>query len=211
MMINGAVPARTEQASVRTFTGAEGADPERRRAAMTDTLEDQSQEAGEERRERGAREMGDRIGQARREAGFRTAQDFSDALDVSVWTVRSWESGKSQPRYDMLETISQITSRPKAWFLGEGAAHDRLDKAMGELLSRRHGRDGDSEDEPGVYGIPAHNRAAEEELQALSDHAREWGVLIRVTRPVPPVAPDEIAALHLALANLMAQSSEEGE
>jgi transcriptional regulator with XRE-family HTH domain len=151
--------------------------------------------------------MGDRIGQARREAGFRTAQDFSDALDVSVWTVRSWESGKSQPRYDMLGTISQLTGRPKAWFLGEGAVHDRLDRAMGELLARRDSRDGDDDEEPGVYGIPARNRAAEEELQALSSDARDWGVLIRVNKPVSPVAPDEIAALHLALANLMAQKT----
>jgi len=178
---------------------------------MVDTTRDESQEAGENSRAQGAQEMGDRIGQARREAGFRTAQDFADALDVSVWTVRSWESGKSQPRYDMLATISEITGRPKAWFLGEGAVHDRLDKAMGELLSRRQSRDGDSDDEPGVYGIPAHNRAAEEELQALSSDARDWGVLIRIKKAVPPVAADEIAALHLAIANLMAQNKSEEE
>lgn len=172
---------------------------------MVDVTQETGREQAQDARARGAQEMGDRIGQARREAGFRTAQDFSDALDVSVWTVRSWESGKSQPRYDMLATISQLTGRPKAWFLGEGAVHDRLDRAMGELLARRQTRDGDDEDEPGVYGIPARNRAAEEELQALSSDARDWGVLIRVTRPVPPVAADEIAALHLALANLMAQ------
>ncbi|MFO8081424.1 MAG: helix-turn-helix transcriptional regulator [Armatimonadota bacterium] len=158
-----------------------------------------------------AQEMGDRIGQARREAGFRTAQDFSDSLDVSVWTVRSWESGKSQPRYDMLATISELTGRPKAWFLGEGAVHDRLDRAMGELLARRQSRDGEDGEEPGVYGIPARNRAAEEELQALSSDARDWGVLIRITRPVPPVAADEIAALHLAVANLMARNTSEEE
>ena len=174
---------------------------------MVDTAQDEVQEEGADSRASGAQEMGDRIGQARREAGFRTAQDFSDALDVSVWTVRSWESGKSQPRYDMLGTISQLTGRPKAWFLGEGAIHDRLDRAMGELLARRQSRDGDDEDEPGVYGIPARNRAAEDELQALSSDARDWGVLIRISNPVPPVAPDEIAALHLALANLMAQDS----
>lgn len=158
----------------------------------------------EARRIRGAEEMGNRISQARREAGFRTAQDFSNALDVSVWTVRSWESGKSQPRYDMLGTISELTSRPKAWFLGEGAVHDRLDRAMGELMARRQSREDEDEDEPGVYGIPARNRAAEEELQALSSDARDWGVLIRITNAVPPVAADEIAALHLALANLVA-------
>ena len=159
-------------------------------------------EKQEDRRIRGAEEMGNRISQARREAGFRTAQDFSDALTVSVWTVRSWESGKSQPRYDMLGTISELTGRPRAWFLGEGAIHNRLDRAMGELMARRQERNGEQEDEPGVYGIPARNRAAEEELVSLSSDARDWGVLIRINRPIPPVAADEIAALHLALANL---------
>lgn len=174
-------------------------------------METEAVEQQEDSRAKGAQEMGDRIGQARREAGFRTAQDFSDALNVSVWTVRSWESGKSQPRYDMLGTISELTSRPKAWFLGEGAIHDRLDRAMGELMARRQSRDGEEDSEPGVYGIPARNRAAEEELQALSSDARDWGVLIRITSPVPPVAPDEIAALHLALANLMARPSTDGD
>ena len=172
---------------------------------MENPVEGQDQE---DRRAQGARQMGDRIGQARREAGFRTAQDFSDALDVSVWTVRSWESGKSQPRYDMLATISELCGRPKAWFLGEGAVHDRLDRAMGELMARRHSRDDDDTDEPGVYGIPARNHAAEEELQALSSDARDWGVLIRITTPVPPVASEEIAALHLAVANLVSRDRE---
>lgn len=160
----------------------------------------------QQRRARGAEEMGDRISQARREAGFRTAQSFSEALDVSVWTVRSWESGKSQPRYDMLGTISELTGRPKAWFLGEGAVHDRLDRAIGELMARRQSRDSDTDDEPGVYGIPARNFAAEQELMALSSDARDWGVLIRVMKTVPPVAADELAALHLALANLVSVS-----
>ena len=144
------------------------------RAEEQDQEEQQEKDEQRERRIRGAEEMGDRISQARREAGFRTAQDFSDALTVSVWTVRSWESGKSQPRYDMLGTISELTARPKAWFLGEGAVHDRLDRAMGELMARRQSRDDNDQDDPGVYGIPARNRAAEEELQALTSDARDW-------------------------------------
>jgi transcriptional regulator with XRE-family HTH domain len=155
-----------------------------------------------------ARDMGERIGQARREAGFRTAQNFADALDVSVWTVRSWESGKSQPRYDMLITLSELTGRPKAWFLGEGEMHDRLDRAMGELMARRQSRDGEDDDEPGVYGVAARNRAAEEELQSLSSDARDWGVLIRLQQAVPPATADEIAALHLAIANLVAHKTD---
>jgi transcriptional regulator with XRE-family HTH domain len=164
-----------------------------------------TQTGEEDLREKTAGEMGKRIGQARREAGFRTAQDFSEAIDVSVWTVRSWESGKSQPRYHMLKTISQLLGRPQGWFLGEGAIHDRLDRAMGDLLARRKVHEERDGEEAGVYGIPVVDQASEEELQALSSDARDWGILIRLTSPIPPASASEVAALHLALANLMAR------
>ena len=151
-----------------------------------------------------ARAMGGRIAQARREAGHRTAQAFADALAISVWTVRSWESGKSQPRYDMLDTISRLTEHSKAWFLGEEIARDRLDVTIGELLARKSRPElaGDEAEAGGVYGIPALDHAAEEELVALSSDGREWGILIRITSPVLPVTAEQIAALHLALAGL---------
>jgi len=177
---------------------------------MTD---EQSNTGGNDARAETARAMGNRIGQARREAGYRTAQDFADALDVSVWTVRSWESGKSQPRYDMLGTISKLTSRPQAWFLGEGVAYDRLDRAIGELLARCQAREGAAEtmaEVAGVFGVAPADSTAAEELQALTAAAREWNVLIKVMSPSAPASADEIAAMHLALANLMAADAPAG-
>lgn len=152
-----------------------------------------------------AEAMGKRIAQARREAGFRTAQDFADALNVSVWTVRSWESGKSQPRYDMLETVSALTGRSRGWFLGEEPLRDKLDITIGELLTRPECQAGDNGHEAGVYGIPARNQAAEEALRALSEAARERGVLIRFGEPIAPAAAESIAALHVAVAGLAAR------
>ncbi len=156
-----------------------------------------------------ARAMGARIAQARREAGYRTAQDFADALAISVWTVRSWESGKSQPRYHMLDTISRLTEHSKAWFLGEETARDRLDVTIGELLARKSRAEdaGEEAEEGGVYGIPALDLAAEEELVALSSDAREWGILIRIASPIAPASAEQIAALHLVLAGV-ARSAE---
>ncbi len=151
-----------------------------------------------------ARAMGNRIAQARREAGYRTAQDFADALGISVWTVRSWESGKSQPRYDMLYVISMLTEHSQAWFLGEQTMQDRLDITIGELLGRQM-RLSEAEQEPepgGVYGIPAADHAAEQELMALSESARKWGILIRINEPIPPVGAELMATLHLALAGI---------
>lgn len=148
-----------------------------------------------------ARTMGTRIAQARRKAGFRTAQAFAEALGVSVWTVRSWESGKSQPRYDMLETISALTGHTCGWFFGEEPLRDRLEITIGDLLA---GTDCDDEEgmETGVYGIPARDEAAEKMLLSLSEAARARGVLIRFGTPIPPAAAEPIAALHVAVLGL---------
>ena len=156
----------------------------------------------------GPRLMAERIGAARREAGYRTAQDFAEALALSVWTVRSWESAKSQPRYDVLRAISSLTGRPIAWFLGEDPAQQELERAMDNMLERYHLRSrqtaDQAADEPGVYGIAALDGAAERELRAFSQDARAWGCLLRLAGPTPPATAGQIAALHLALAGLVA-------
>lgn len=157
-------------------------------------------EAAEER-------MAERISAARREAGYRTAQDFAEDLQVSVWTVRSWESGKSQPRYDVLREISRLTRRPVAWFLGENPAQQDVERAMDQILERyrirlKHGGESDAS-EAGVYGLAPFDAAAERQLQALSADARRWGLLLRLTRPTAPATADELAALHLTLAGLL--------
>jgi len=151
--------------------------------------------------------MAERISAARRQAGYRTAQDFAEDLQVSVWTVRSWESGKSQPRYDVLREISRLTRRPIAWFLGENAAQQVLGRAMTGLLERHQLRlqdEGhDLQDEAGVYGVAPLDGTAQRELNALSADAQEWGVLLRLSKPNAPVTGDQVTALHLALANLV--------
>lgn len=156
----------------------------------------------------GPKLMAERIGSARREAGYRTAQDFAEDLEVSVWTVRSWESGKSQPRYDVLREISRLTSRPIGWFLEETASQPGVERAIGRILEQyqlraEHRTDADAL-EPGVYGIAAFDAAAERELQALSADARAWGLLIRLTKPAAPATAEQLATLHLTLATLLA-------
>ena len=138
-----------------------------------------------------ARAMGKRISEARREAGFATALDFSAPLGVSVWTVRSWEAGKSRPRYEMLPIIAELTGCPEAHFLG----------AEPPLSPLPHSED----DEAGVYGIAPINREAEDALVALSDDAREWSLLLRLNAPVVATAA-QIAALHQAVRTMKAPS-----
>lgn len=156
--------------------------------------------------------MSERIASARREAGFRTAQDFAEALVVSVWTVRSWESAKSQPRYDVLREISRLTGRPIAWFLGENPAQQELERAMAGILERHQLRlkygIAEADEEPGVYGIAALDGAAERELNALSEEARAWGMLLRLTAATVPATAEQIAALHVALAGLVGREDE---
>lgn len=172
------------------------------------TAADFAGEGGPDAAEAEAEErMAERISAARREAGYRTAQDFAEDLQVSVWTVRSWESGKSQPRYDVLRAISRLTRRPIAWFLGENPAQQDVERAMDEILERyrvrlKHGDESEAA-EPGVYGLAPSDAAAERQLQALSADARRWGLLVRVTRPTAPANADQLAALHLTLAGLL--------
>jgi len=137
-----------------------------------------------------ARAMGRRISSARKQADFRTAADFAAKLAISVWTVRSWEAGKSQPRYDMLAKISDLTGFPAAWFLGENLLPSDIP--------------GDDQPlESGVYGIAPFNRDAEQALAALSEDARGWGLLIRLSNPAA-ASPTQLRALHDALTGLLA-------
>jgi len=158
--------------------------------------------------------MAERIASARREAGYKTAQDFAEALELSVWTVRSWEGAKSQPRYNVLREISRLTGRPIAWFLGESPAQEGMERAMEGVLERHqlHLKYGAAEvdEEPGVYGIAPLDGAAERQLSALREEARAWGMLLRLTTASPPATAERIAALHLALARLMGREYPEG-
>ena len=137
-----------------------------------------------------AGEMGDRIQSARREAGFRTAQDFADALGISVWTVRSWEAAKSHPRYEMLAEVARLTDRPLAHFLGESPQQIQVP-----------GDDQAQDLEAGAYGLAPYNRAAEQALAALSEAARARGVLLRLNTPAVATA-EQIATIRAALEGL---------
>jgi len=135
-----------------------------------------------------ARAMGRRIQQARRAAGYRTAQQFAEDLAISVWTVHSWESGKSQPRYDMLGAIARLTDHPLAHFLGESHLQLEVPDDQAPL-------------EAGVYGVAPYNQAAAEALTALTEAAQGWGLLLRFTAPVVATAP-HLTSLHTCLEQL---------
>jgi DNA-binding transcriptional regulator YiaG len=179
---------------------------EARRAGMGMDRKEMPKPMAEGRKHEIAEAMGKRIAQGRREAGFRTAQDFADALEVSVWTVRSWESGKSQPRYEMLETVSALTGRARGWFLGEEPLRDRLQITIGDLLAGTNCGENAEGVEAGVYGIPARDGSAERALLGLSEAARTRSVLIRFGTPIPPAATEAIAALHVAVMGLAGSS-----
>jgi len=63
--------------------------------------------------------MGQRISDARHKAGYVSAEAFARKVPVSGWTVRSWEAGKTRPRYKNLERIAELTGKSKAWLLGD--------------------------------------------------------------------------------------------
>ena len=51
------------------------------------------------------RSLRDKLGELRRNAGYKTQDSFAQALDVSLETVRNWEQGKTLPEYNALLQI----------------------------------------------------------------------------------------------------------
>lgn len=79
-----------------------------------------------------AQEIGQRIAQARREAGGMTQEELADALNVSKRSLQSYEAGVHIP-WKHFETMGRIFGRPLEWFLrGENEAErDELGDADG--------------------------------------------------------------------------------
>ena len=67
-------------------------------------------------------EVGRRIREARRAAGFRSPESFSAVLGISVATLHRWESGRTGLNTAKLERVAQATGRPVEFFVGKAAA-----------------------------------------------------------------------------------------
>lgn len=63
-----------------------------------------------------AREIGDRIAKARREAGGMTQEQLADLVDVSERSIQNYEAGVSIP-YKHLHRIAEVLNRSVGWFL----------------------------------------------------------------------------------------------
>jgi len=68
------------------------------------------------------RELGHRIREARRAAGFTNAESLAVALGVGMSTVQRWETGKNSPSVKSLIAIAQLTEKPVSFFLTENEA-----------------------------------------------------------------------------------------
>jgi transcriptional regulator with XRE-family HTH domain len=54
-------------------------------------------------------EIGKRIREAREGAGYKSAQSFSQALDVGYRTIQRWESGQITPSVEKLMRVGLLT------------------------------------------------------------------------------------------------------
>lgn len=61
--------------------------------------------------------LGQRIKEARREAGFRNAEQLAVALDVGFSTIQRWEQGKTAPSVKRMREIAALTNKPLSYFL----------------------------------------------------------------------------------------------
>ena len=64
-------------------------------------------------------EVGRRIREARREAGFRSPESFSAVLGIAVATLQRWESGKTSVTLPKLQRVAQATGKPVEFFVGK--------------------------------------------------------------------------------------------
>lgn len=86
--------------------------------------------------------IGDRIKQARTEAGF-TQDELADLVGVGMRQIQYYESGESDP-YRKLRQIAEATGKPIDWLLR-----------------------GDETSEPDAEGVAARLSAVEEQLREL--------------------------------------------
>lgn len=63
-----------------------------------------------------AREIGQRIAQARRESGGMTQPDLAEALNISTRSLQDYEAGVTIP-WKHFQMLSSIFDRPLAWFI----------------------------------------------------------------------------------------------
>ena len=64
-------------------------------------------------------QLGNRIKEARRAAGFNNPESLAAALGVSVATVNRYEQGRIEPSLARLADISRLTKQPLGFFLAE--------------------------------------------------------------------------------------------
>lgn len=66
--------------------------------------------------------LGERIQEARREAGYRNVETVAVELGVSFRTFQRWEQGASEPSIAQVRQIAALTKKPLAFFIVEAAA-----------------------------------------------------------------------------------------
>lgn len=66
--------------------------------------------------------LGQKIREARREAGFSNAESLAVPLEVGVRTVQRWEQGKSEPSVRQVLRIAALTGKPLSFFVNEEVA-----------------------------------------------------------------------------------------
>src|SRR3712207_315550 len=69
------------------------------------------------------RTVGERIAQARRDAGL-TQMALAERLRVRLWLIDQYETGGKEVPLDRLEAISEATGRPTSWFLQEQQGYE---------------------------------------------------------------------------------------
>ena len=80
------------------------------------------------------KEIGKRIGLARKEAGGMTQDELAALIKVAPRTMQAYEQGEIVP-YKYLRDLERILNRPAAWFLHGDAVMVAPDKLHEEVMA----------------------------------------------------------------------------
>jgi transcriptional regulator with XRE-family HTH domain len=61
-------------------------------------------------------DLGARIREARKSAGYKNVEQLSVQLNVAMATLSRWERGKSEPSVARLREIAVLTGKPLSYF-----------------------------------------------------------------------------------------------
>lgn len=81
--------------------------------------------------------LGERVREAREAIGL-SLEEAAQRMAVKTMTLKSWETGKTQPRPNKLQMLAGVLGVPFSWLLEGGEQHDPIIDGNSRLAQLEH-------------------------------------------------------------------------